>query len=132
MKLTSRSYYGEKANDFYMSASQFKDFRKCEAMALAQIKGEYENPPSKALLLGSFVDEMLTGTKRSKTAFILENREELFQKSSKISKMSDKELLALLASGVDVFGSENKPYAEIVQALETIERITHYIYLRNS
>ena len=123
MKLTSRSYYGTKANDYYMSASQFKDFRKCEAMALAQIKGEYESAPSKALLLGSFVDEMLTGTKRSKTAFILENREELFQKSSKISKMSDKELLALLTDGIDIFGADNKPYADIVQALETIERI---------
>ena len=123
MKLTGRNYYSKKANDFYMSASQFKDFKKCEAMALAKIKGEYESPASKALLLGSFVDEMLTGTKRSKTAFLLENRSELFQKSSKITKMSDKEFLDLLASGMDIFCTDNKPYAEIVQALETIERV---------
>ena len=123
MKLTSRTYYGTKANDYYMSASQFKDFRKCEAMAMAKITGEYESPPSKALLLGSFVDEMLTGTKRSREAFLFENRSELFQKSSKISKMSDKEFLSYLSSESDIFCGDNKPYADIVQALDTIERV---------
>ena len=124
MKLTNGNYYNRKTNDFYMSASQFKDFQKCEAMAMAKIRGEYETPPSKALLLGSFVDEMLTGTKRTIQKFILENREELFQKSSKLSKVSDAELKALLASpSFDPFDGENKPYAEIAQALETVAKV---------
>jgi hypothetical protein len=124
MKLTSKNYYGKKANVSFMSVSQFKQFQKCEAMALAELKGEYKGPPSKALLLGSFVDEMLTGTKKTRTKFIIENRSELFQKSSKLTKFSDEELLALFADpSFDVFGTENKPFAEIVQALETIERI---------
>ncbi len=124
MKLTSRNYYGEEANVSYMSVSQFKQFQKCEAMALAELKGEYKRPQSKALLLGSFVDEMLTGTKKTQTKFIIENRSELFQKSSKISKYTDEELLALFADpSFDVFSTDNKPLAEIVQALETIERI---------
>ena len=124
MKLTSKNYYGKDANVSYMSVSQFKDFRKCEAMALAKLKGEYETPKSKALLLGSFVDEMLTGTKKSQLSFIIENRSELFQKSSKLTKYSDDELAALLADrSFDVFGADNKPFAEIVQALETIDRI---------
>lgn len=124
MKLTSRNYYGKKANVSYMSVSQFKDFRKCEAMTMAKLKGEYETPKSKALLLGSFVDEMLTGTKNTITRFIVENRSELFQKSSKISKFSDECLTELLSDrSFDVFNADNKPFAEIVQALETIERI---------
>ena len=124
MRLTNRNYYNEEANASFMSASQFKDFRKCEAMALAKIKGEYESQPSKALLLGSFVDEMLTGTKKSRMNFIIENRGELFQKSSKISKLSDEELISLLSDKLfDVFSSDNKPYTEIVQALETIAKI---------
>ena len=124
MRLTNRNYYNEEANVSFMSASQFKDFRKCEAMALAKIKGEYESQPSKALLLGNFVDEMLTGTKKTRTQFIVENRVELFQKSSKISKLSDEELISLLSDKLfDVFSSDNKPYTEIVQALETIAKI---------
>lgn len=124
MKLTSKNYYGKNANVSYMSVSQFKQFRNCEAMALAEINGEYERPASKALLLGSFVDEMLTGTKKTQTKFIIENRLELFQKSSKLAKYSDEELATLLADrSFDVFCADNKPYAEIGQALETIEKI---------
>ena len=124
MKLTGKNYYEKEANIAFMSVSQFKDFRKCEEMAMAKLKGEYEAPSSKALILGSFVDEMLTGTKKSKTEFILGSREELFQKSSKILKYSDEEFAKLLADkSFDPFQAEHKPYAEILQALETIERI---------
>jgi hypothetical protein len=124
MKLNNKNYYGPAANKEFMSVSQFKSFKKCEAAALAELKGEYERPKSKALLLGSFVDEMLTGTKKSKIDFIVENRSELFQKSSKISKYSDEELVVLLNDYMlDILNADNKPYAEIVQALETVEKI---------
>ena len=124
MKLTNSNYYGKKANQEFMSVSQFKDFAKCEAMAMAVLKGEYQKPKSKALLLGSFVDEMLTGTKKSQMKFIVENRAEVFQKSSKLSKCTDEELLVLLNDySLQLFGEEYKPYADIVQALDTIERI---------
>lgn len=124
MKLTNKNYYGPKANQEFMSVSQFKQFEKCEAMALAELKGEYERPKSKALLLGSFVDEMLTGTKKSQVEFIIENRLDIFQKSSKLSKITDEELAALLNDySLQLFNADNKPYAEIVQALETIEKI---------
>lgn len=124
MKLTNKNYYGAKANQEFMSVSQFKNFKKCEAMAFAELKGEYERPKSKALLLGSFVDEMLTGTKKSQNEFIVENRSEIFQKSSKLSKCTDEELAVLLNDyPMDIFSADNKPYAEIAQALETIEKI---------
>ncbi len=60
MKLTQDNYYGEKANREYMSASQFKDFLKCEAMAMAKIKGEYTEKTTTALLLGSYIDAYFT------------------------------------------------------------------------
>jgi hypothetical protein len=124
MKLTNKNYYSKDANISYMSVSQLKNFKKCEAMALAELKGEYERPKSKALLLGSFVDEMLTGTKKSQVNFIVENRSEIFQKSSKLSKCTDEELVVLLNDySLQLLNVDNKPYAEILQALETIEKI---------
>jgi hypothetical protein len=130
MKLTNKNYYSQKANGEYFSVSQFKDFARCEAMAMAKIRGEYEQPPSQALLLGSFVDEMLTGTKKSKITFVMENRLELFQKSSKLIKLQEYELAALLKEDLlDVFNADNKPYAEIVQALNTIERIKNQPFM---
>lgn len=124
MKLTNNNYYGAKANQEFMSVSQFKQFQKCEAMAMAELKGEYERPKSKALLLGSFVDEMLTGTKKSQIRFIVKNRSEIFQKSSKLSKVDDEGLVAIATDYLStLFDADNNPFAEIVQALETIERI---------
>lgn len=75
MKVNSRNYYGKNANREFMSASQYKSFAKCEARAMAELNGEYVQPKSSALLLGSYVDEMLTGTKRSREKFIAENPE---------------------------------------------------------
>ena len=124
MKLTNGNYYGAKANQEFMSVSQFKDFQKCESMAMAKLKGEYEQTKSSALLLGSFVDEMLTGTKKSQIKFIVENHSEIFQKSSKLSKLSDDEFVVVATDyDMNIFEADNKPYAEIVQALETIEKI---------
>ena len=124
MKLTNRNYYGAKANNEFMSVSQFKQFQKCEAMAMAELKGEYERPQSKALLLGSFVDEMLTGTKKTQMKFVYDNFSELFQKSSKLSKLDDAGRITFINDYfADIFNADNKPYAEIVQALETIKKI---------
>lgn len=98
MKLTEKNYYGAKANQAYFSVSQFKDFLKCPAMAMAKIKGEYDQEKSRALLLGSYVDEMLTGDEDSQLKFMTENYDELFKRGG-------------------------SPYADVAQAQETIERV---------
>ena len=98
MKLTQRNYFSPKASREYMSVSQFKNFLKCPAAALAELNGEYTPERGRALVLGSFVDEMLTGTKKSQDAFIEENRSELFKKNG-------------------------DPYADVEQAMETVERV---------
>lgn len=56
MELTNENYYNQESNLEYMSASQFKDFVKCEKEALAKVNGELVEEPSSAMLFGSYVD----------------------------------------------------------------------------
>ena len=56
MKLTNENYYSLDANLEFMSASQFKDFCKCERDALDKLTDGYKEEPSKAMLVGSYVD----------------------------------------------------------------------------
>lgn len=62
MTLTSDNYYSLEANREYMSVSQLKSFMKCEAAAMAELRGEYTRPTTTALLVGSFVDAWFEGT----------------------------------------------------------------------
>lgn len=62
MKLVEENYYSKEANLEYMSASQFKDFLKCPACAMAKLKGEYEQENTTSLLVGSYVDASYEGT----------------------------------------------------------------------
>ena len=61
MALTSKNYFSQRANRLYFSASQVKQFKRCEAMAMAEIRGKYVRPASQALMGGSYVDAALTG-----------------------------------------------------------------------
>ena len=56
LKLTAENYYSQEANWAYMSASQFKSFRKCPAAAMAELRGEWNRPNTTALLVGSYAD----------------------------------------------------------------------------
>lgn len=60
--LTNENYYSQEASMAYMSCSQWKSFRKCESMALAEIAGDYVRSESTALLVGSYVDSYFEGT----------------------------------------------------------------------
>lgn len=97
-RLTEENYYGDEANRRYMSVSQFKNFLECEASAMARLKGEYKPDNSRALLLGSYVDEFLTGTPDTQLAF-LETHE------------------------ADIFKKNGGKYADILQAEEAILRV---------
>jgi hypothetical protein len=138
MKLTEANYYSTKANQAYFSVSQFKAFQKCPAAAMAELRGEFAPPKGRALLLGSYFDEMLTGTPNSQAKFIAENYTELFQKSSKILSAlgklkTDKERKDFISGLTNIFSFDNKPFADVVQANETLERfrqqprMMHYI-----
>ena len=60
-ELNSDNYYSAEANRAWFSASQIKSLKKCEAMAVAEMRGEYVRPMSTALTVGQYVDEALTG-----------------------------------------------------------------------
>lgn len=80
MILTEDNYYSREANQQYFSVSQYKDFAKCEAMALAKIRGDYQQPVTRALLVGSFVDSYFEGTLDT---FMAENPE-LFTRKNEL------------------------------------------------
>lgn len=56
MQLNDQTYYSREANEIWWSVSQFKDFMKCEAAAMAKLRGEYEPQITRAMLVGSFFD----------------------------------------------------------------------------
>lgn len=62
MNLNDDTYYGKEANQAFFSVSQYKDFCKCEALALAKIRGEYNPPTTKAMLIGILCDRWFEGT----------------------------------------------------------------------
>ena len=68
LELNEQNYYTPEMNMRYVSVSQYKRFcgnpydnDTCEAAALAEVKGEIERPMTTSLLVGSYVDEALTG-----------------------------------------------------------------------
>lgn len=63
--LKESNYHSLEQNRKYFSVSQYKDFVKCEAMAMAKITGGYKQPITKALLVGSFVDAFFEGSLES-------------------------------------------------------------------
>jgi hypothetical protein len=98
MRISARNYFSKAANREYMSVSQFKSFTQCEARAKAELKGEYEREETSALFLGSYVDEMLTGTAKSQAKFIEDNHSQLYKKNG-------------------------EPYADIQKAMDAVERV---------
>lgn len=62
MKLTDENYFSKENNLKYMSASQFKDFLKCPACAMAKLKEEWKQEKTTALMVGSYVDASYEGT----------------------------------------------------------------------
>ena len=54
-ELSQSNYYDAESNKRFFSVSQFKDFRKCEAMAMAKISGEYKPEMTRAMLVLSLI-----------------------------------------------------------------------------
>lgn len=94
MILTDSNYYSQGANRIYMSVSQYKSFQKCEAAAMAQLNGEWEQPKSTALLVGSYVDSYFEGT---------------------LSQFKDNNL--------DIFKRDGSLKSDFVQAEQIIQRV---------
>lgn len=67
-KLTENNYYSKEANKRYMSVHQYLNFaggmlgKGCEARAMEELEGRWEEPMTDALLVGSYVDSHFEGT----------------------------------------------------------------------
>lgn len=58
--VTRENYFSPEIQMAYMSASQYKSFERCEAAALARLRGEFPEPETTALLVGSYVDAVFS------------------------------------------------------------------------
>lgn len=92
MKLTADNYFTPEANRSYWSVSQFKEFQKCEAAAMAAIRGEHERSMTPALLQGSFVDAHFSG---SMNEFLDEHPEVLNKRTGALKADFSKAITAI-------------------------------------
>lgn len=106
LKLTAENYFSPEADMEYMSASQFKSFRKCEAAAMAELRGEWGRKETISLLVGSYVDAYFSGELtqfRADHPEIFTAKKELkadFQKAHAICERLERDELArMLLSG---------------------------------
>lgn len=106
MILTTENYYSREANTEYMSVSQFKDFDRCPAAALAELRGEYTPAASPAMLVGGYVDAWFSG----ELPLFQAQHPEIFRRDGTlkseyckaqdiIARMEADELFSLLMSG---------------------------------
>ena len=83
--LNEQTYFTPEANLKYLDCSTYKGFvgtpgrKSCECRALAIAKGEYQQPKTAALLLGSYVDRYFDG---SLAEFMVEEMDNLYTKAS--------------------------------------------------
>lgn len=106
LKLTAANYYSPEANWEYMSKSQFSAFRKCEAQAMAELRGEWQRDTIMPLLLGSYVDAHFSGEMEQ---FLAEHpevftragtkRAEFVKADRAIERLENDRLCKLLLSG---------------------------------
>jgi hypothetical protein len=109
MGLAAENYYSLDVDREYMSASQFKKFMQCEAATMAELNGEWQEEPSDAMLVGSYVHAALE-SEEAFLQFIAEHRDEIYnrkgdlyapfkQADAMISTLKDDPFIAALLQG---------------------------------
>jgi len=104
--VTSKNYFDPEIQMAYMGHSQFLAFDRCEAAALAELRGECTPPASTALLVGGYIDAYFSGSLPLYQA----QHPELFKRDGTlkaefvhaqdiIARMEEDELYMLLMSG---------------------------------
>lgn len=59
--LTEESYFSKENNFKYAGSSQIKSFMDCEARTMAELNGEWQREMTTSLLVGSYVDNAISG-----------------------------------------------------------------------
>lgn len=60
MKLNNKTYFSKENELKYMGSTQIKSFIKCEKETLAKLNGEFEEEKSKAMLVSSYIDSVIS------------------------------------------------------------------------
>ena len=104
--VTPENYYDPEIQMAYMGATQYKAFQKCEAAALAELRGEYTPPDSTALLVGGYIDAYFSGEiplYQAQHPGIFKRdgqlKAEYLKAQTVISRMEEDELYSMLMSG---------------------------------
>lgn len=110
MKLTRENYYSAEADREYWSCSQYQDFERCEAAALAKIDGRWEEEPTEALLAGNYLHTALESPE-AHAAFIATNEPQIYTKQGKLRAPFEQAEKMLSALREDDFIAEwiNRP-----------------------
>lgn len=104
--VTPENYYDHDINMAYMGSTQFKAFQKCEAAALAQLRGEYIPETTTAMLVGGYIDayyadELPLYQAKHPEIFKRDGslKNEYLHAQDVINRMEEDELYSLLMSG---------------------------------
>ena len=77
-ELTKDNYYSREADRHYLSCSQYEDFLKCEAAAMAKLQGRYVPEESEAFLVGRYFHSWFEGEAEFKK-FCDDNSSKIFK-----------------------------------------------------
>lgn len=80
MELNENNYFSDEAKKIYTGSSEIKDFMKCEACALAKLKGEWQEEKSKAMMVSSYIDAAIS----NELDFFKELNPEIFTKQGEL------------------------------------------------
>lgn len=80
MEITNKNYFDKEICQMYTGSSEIKDFLKCEACAVAKLNGEWEEEKSKAMLVSSYIDAVVS---HELADFVIENPE-IFTKQGEL------------------------------------------------
>lgn len=60
-RINNKNYFDYDHRMKYTGSSEIKAFLECEAQALAKLRGEFEDAPSKAQVVSSYIDAVISG-----------------------------------------------------------------------
>ena len=103
MELNEQNYFSLESNKEYMSASQFKDFEKCEVEAMDKILGLIEEEKSDALIFGGYIDAYFSGELEE---YVAQYKDRLFNSKT---------------------GEFKAPFKNIPQVISTIENDDYFL-----
>jgi len=80
MKVTQKNYFNKEVSQIYTGSTEIKEFLKCETCAVVKLNGEWQEEKSKAMLVSSYIDAVIS---HELADFVVENPE-IFTKQGEL------------------------------------------------